>query len=548
MNNNTKPFELSCIALSEGIGIGKAFIYRDILKNDISFYKISKNDIPYELRRIKRAMNDVTKELFSLERQISQDISSEQGKIFNAQKTILDDPVLMPEFEAGLQDNLINAEQVLRNVFRKYISKFSDSTHERLQAKADDLRDIVRKILRSLLGIDKSALEKLPRNAIVVARRLLPSDTASLDKVNISGIVVQEGSVHSHSALLARSLKIPAVWAKELVLDKVLKGTGMIINGTEGRLYYNPPIAVVKEYREKQRLIFSMHRSPEKTKIGFVRMKNGEIVKVFANASNCSEVKQAVSHGCDGIGLFRTEALYLESKLLPTENELYKKLAEALKIIGNLPVTLRVLDIGGDKRLPYLENADIDGSFLGLRGIRYLLKNPELLRKQLMVFVRLRKRFNVRILLPMISFAGEVALVREILDDCLRAQSNEKKLGRIQLGSMIETPAAVFSIKDIVKISDFISIGTNDLAQYTMAAGRENPEVADYYDKGVDHIFTMTKIVTRAARAQGKECSLCGEMANDTAHVERLVEAGIRSFSVSPYQIQKIKQFISELE
>ena len=538
--------ELNGISLSEGIAIGKAFIYNDILTRDVSSYKIARKNIPYELKRIVTAIGDVKKELYKLGRSISHNVSSSDGSIFLAQKAMLEDASFLSEIHTELQKSLMNAEQVVKNVFRRYINRFSDATSETIKAKAGDLRDILRKVLRNLMGINTSVLEKLPANAIVVTRRLLPSDTIHIDKRNVAGIVIQEGSVHSHSALLARSLSIPAACSDGKSLDFINEDDRIIVDGSSGSILCNPSSAMLTSYREKHRLLSGKQNRDTRIVKNHVKTSRGKTIIIYANASNHSEVSQAVLQGCDGIGLFRTESLYLESKTMPTEKELYDKLRHALAATENLKVTLRVLDIGGDKKLPYFDTGDPISPFLGLRGIRILLKNPDILSTQLKVFVRLGNKFNIRVLLPMITLAEEITTVRKMLDEyCQQYAPHRRK--RMELGAMIETPAAVLAIDRIIKVSDFVSIGTNDLTQYVMAAGRESPEVASYFDKGAEHMFTMAKMVADAARKSGKECSVCGEMANDKLHLEHFVKAGISHFSVSPYRIPDLKRNIRNL-
>jgi phosphoenolpyruvate-protein kinase (PTS system EI component) len=261
--------------------------------------------------------------------------------------------------------------------------------------------------------------------------------------------------------------------------DFMLDGVPMVIDGTEGKLFYNPDPSILRRYQEKRQSLGATGRGANII-MGPVKTKNGRLISIYANVSDGSDVSRAVSLGCDGIGFFRIESIYLESTVMPTEEDLYKILAHSLEPVGDRIVTIRVLDIGGDKRLPYFETGDKVSPFLGIRGVRLLLRHPELLLTQLRALVRLRQRFNIRILLPVITLAEEVSRIREMLGACCQKEGISTTEGQMQLGSMIETPAAVLSIKDIVEVSDFVSIGTNDLTQYIMAAGRESPDVASY--------------------------------------------------------------------
>jgi phosphotransferase system enzyme I (PtsI) len=546
-DNRCHVIELKCAPLSDGIAVGTVFAYGDILTRELPFYKISRKDIGYEIERITGSIKEVGKDLHKLSRSISYNIGTTDGDIFDAQRSMLEDSALIDALKKEIYSERINAEQITKSVFQKYIDKLSSSTHEASRAKADDLRGILRRVLRNLLGIGTIVLENLPRSAIVVTRHLLPSDTIRLDKQNAAGIVVEEGSVYSHSALLARSLAIPAVSTEGKSTAFMLDGVPIVIDGTEGKLFYNPEPSILRWYQEKRQSLGTTGRST-KIIMGPVKTKKGRPISIHANVSDGSDVSRAVSHGCDGIGLFRIESIYLESTVMPTEEDLYNILAHSLKPVGNRTVTIRVLDIGGDKRLSYFETGDQVSPFLGTRGIRLLLRNPELLLMQLRALVQLKRRFNIRVLLPMITLAEEVSKVREMLGSCYQKEGISTTEQQMQLGSMIETPAAVLSIRDIVKVSDFVSIGTNDLTQYIMAAGRESPEVASYYDKGVEHMFTLVRIIAKAAQRQGKECSICGELANDRTNVERFIQKGITHFSVSPYHIQELKKYVTGLE
>jgi phosphoenolpyruvate-protein kinase (PTS system EI component) len=238
----------------------------------------------------------------------------------------------------------------------------------------------------------------------------------------------------------------------------------------------------------------------------------------------------------------------MESRSFPTKEEIYDKLAHSLQPVGNREVTIRLLDIGGDKRLPYFEMGDEISPFLGMRGIRVLLKNPELLLTQLRALIQLHKRFNIRILIPMVTLVDEVISVREMLDDCYEEDQTPFNRRTLQIGTMIETPASVISIRELMKISDFVSVGTNDLTQYMMAASRESPEVAEYYDKGSNHIHSAVIVIAEAAKQHGKECCICGEMANDKFHLELFIKSGIRHFSVSPYLIPELKKHVKKID
>jgi phosphoenolpyruvate-protein phosphotransferase len=545
---NKQEIRFKGTTLSEGIAIGKVFLYHDILTRDISSYSIGSKDVPYELKRISKAITAVKKDLYTLSRTVSHNVSAEDGNIFEAQRLMIEDEEFVYSFEHELRNEYINAEQVAKNVFRRQIARIENSSNEIIKAKADDLRDILRKMLRFLLGIETSILGKLPQNTIVVARRLLPSDTLKLDKNNIEGIIVQEGSIHAHSALLARSLGIPAFCTNGQPIKGILRGSTAIIDGYSNNLFVNPTDSSIQLYQEKKN--DSALETKKKALIikGLSKTKSGKTIRILSNANSLDEINFALESGCDGIGLFRTETLYLQSKTMPTEDDLYQSLMQSIKPIGNETLTIRLLDIGGDKRLPYFQFDEEFSPFLGLRGIRLLLKNPELLTCQLRVFLRLAKSHDLNVLIPMVSIPDEILEVRKMLKECGEDIGIKEKQNGIKLGSMIETPSSALSIEDIIKVSDFVSIGTNDLIQYIMAASRENPNVSYLYERGIEYVLPLVKKIVNICNKAKKKCSVCGEIINNEEYLQKFIECGVNQFSVSSFRIPFLKQYIKGLE
>ncbi len=539
---------LECTSISEGIATGKAFIYRDILTRDISSYSISEKNISHELSRITSALLSVKKDLHKLSHTVSDTISSKEGSIFDAQRMMLEDEAFIDSFETEMKNELINAEQVLKNVFRKQINRFECSENEVFRAKADDLKDILRKLLRNLLGIDMSVLAKLPENSIIISRRLLPSDTIMLDIKNARGIIVEEGSIYSHSAIMARSLGIPALLTNGTSLRGIGDGTPIIVDGNAEKAIIHPHHSTISLYRHRQVTLADEFANKLRAIKGVSRTRSGRMIHLMANASTLQEVQCALESGCDGIGLFRTETIYLQNRTLPGEDELYAQLYTALEPARNVPITVRVLDIGGDKRLPYLQNTtDEISPFLGLRGIRFLLRNPVLLKTQLKVFLKLHQEFNIKVLLPMVTLPEEIRTVLDMVAECREELKLNSKRKKIKIGCMIETPASALGIEKILEVSDFISVGTNDLIQYVMAASRENPDVANYYKKGIDYILPVVKNIEDACRQADRECCICGEIVNDEHCLEKFMACGVSQFSISAYRIPHLKAHVRGL-
>jgi phosphotransferase system enzyme I (PtsI) len=538
--------------LSQGIAIGDAFVYRTMGMRGLSHYRIEENDLFYEQRRLQGSIESVRKDLYNLSKSVSQNLGPRTAGIFDAQRAMLEDAQFMLDLETELHNELINAEQVARSVFRKYILRISASSNEVVRAKADDLRDIFHKVINKLTGVDSHVLESLPPNAIVVTSQLLPSDTVQLDRRNVAGIIVQEGNVHSHSALLARALGIPSICVHGQPLEFILHGDELIVDGVAGLAFHQPDAETKQEYERKKKDLFRQTAKEHRTSIEPVSTRNGMPVKFYANVNNELDAVQASHSGCEGIGLFRVENIFLESRLMPTEAQLYERLRRCVKHLDSRYVmTIRLLDIGGDKGLPYMGREGEIDSFMGLRGIRLLFKNPGLLWMQLRVIIRLRQEFKVRLLIPVVTSAQEIMEVRAMIDECyteMRAEMRNADLRPLAVGPMIETPAAALDIEELLQVSDFVSIGTNDLIQYTMAASRGDPDVSTYYDRGEKVILTFIRHIATMADKAEKECSVCGEMANDMPRLEDLIRAGIRCFSVNPLRIGELRTFVAKIE
>lgn len=460
---------------------------------------------------------------------------------------MVEDKEFIYSFEKEIRNELVNAEQVVKNVFRKKIDRLEGSANEIIKAKADDLRDIYRKVLCFLLDVETNILGKLPEKSIIVARRLLPSDTVQLDQKNVEGIIVQEGSIHAHSALLARSLGIPALCTKEKSFTSPGLGETIIINGyTKKAILFPSPKTVENHYRKKAESTLEIKKRTRVIRV-VPKTKKGLSVQIFANANTREEIYYSNKAGSDGIGLFRTEMFYLQSRNLPNEDKLFSCLQQAVETAGNGPFTFRLLDIGGDKRLPYFEFEEEFSPFLGLRGIRLLLQNPELLRTQIRALLRISMIKDIKILIPMVSVPDEITAVRKQINRCRQETGLSPAPKAFLLGSMVETPASAIRIKNILKHSDFISIGTNDLTQYIMAASRENPNVAELYEKGFEYLLPLIDNISKICRENKKECCVCGEMANNEVYLNKMIAYGVNQFSVAPFRIPHLKRYIRSL-
>ncbi|MFC1590265.1 phosphoenolpyruvate--protein phosphotransferase [Candidatus Omnitrophota bacterium] len=538
------------LSISSGFAIGKAFVYKDILIRDMALYGIEERNIRNEFQRIEKAIVHASKDLQKMKDIVTSDLDKQHADIFLSHKEMLKDKQLLSDLRIELERELINAENVVKNVFTDWAKKFKVSESDVIKSKADDMDDLSRRLMRILLGYEMSILEMLPPDSIVVAKILLPSDTVYIKTKNVKGIVVKKGSSNSHSAILARAFGVPAISNIDKSIDVINNKDEIILDGEKGIAIVRPSKNDKDKYKTKIRLaarkdIRAIARAKKVSKT-----LSGESIKVCANASSKEEFRAAVKNGCDGIGMFRIERIYLASKSLPDENYLIECFDNILTEARKKEITVRLLDIGGDKRLPYLALDDELNPALGLRGVRVLLKHKNVLKTQVRVIIKLSKKYKLRILIPMITFPREVKEIRNIIKNCAVELGKEyaSSIDNIKIGTMIETPAAVANIEEIAKLSDFISIGTNDLAQYLMAVGRESAYASEYYEEGQDILLSSIKNVAEVTNKLKAECSICGEIAGDVRWTNKLLSIGIRQLSVTPSLIPILKEKIRTIK
>jgi len=538
------------VPLSSGFAVGKAFIYKDILVRDASTYGIEEHEIKKEFQRIEDAILHATKDLQKMQEIMKSDIDKKHADIFVAHKEILKDKQLLGDLRVELERELVGAEAVVKNVFNKWSKMFKVSDSDFIKSKSDDMDDLSRRVMRLLLGYEMSILETLPLHSIVVAKKLLPSDTVYIKTKSVNGIVVKEGSINSHSAILARAFGVPALSKIDKAIELINNNDELILDGEKGIAIVRPNKKDKAKYKKKideavRKEVDAVAKAKKPAKT-----LDGTSIKIYSNASSKEEFHTAMINGCDGIGMFRIERIYLASKKLPDEDYLIKSFENILTKAKRKEINIRLLDIGGDKKLPYLALEDELNPALGLRGVRVLLEYKNLLKTQLRAIIKLRKKYKLNILIPMITFPKEVKEVRNIVRSCAIELGEEYAafIDTIKVGAMIETPAAVSGIKEIAEVSDFISIGTNDLAQYLMAMGRENAHASEYYEEGREILLNNIKNVVDVSRQLEVECSICGEIAGDVKWTQKLLNIGIRRLSVTPSLIPILKEKIRTIK
>ena len=526
--------------VSPGLAKGKAFIYIDVLKRDSTLYRIDAAQVDEEKARIDKAIDDVRQSLTIDAKQIESQLGKRAADIFLAQETMLLDPSVVEELKKTLEAERINAEQVVRTVFRLLAGRFRGLNDEVLRERGDDIDDLSRRLLLALAGIQAHSLENLPANTVLVARQLLPSDTVFLSRSNTVAVVAEFAGSAAHAALLARELGIPCVGGVPKLLETVHTGDIVLVNGTEGKVVINPESRAMQEYEDALNEVRKRNESlAQGRRIGRTITLDGIEISVMANVRSREDVELAMKCGSDGIGLFRTEPFFLSSKHFPSDKEFAEFLLDSLRPAQGKYVDIRLLDIGADKNPIYVHLPPEPDPFLGRRGVRVLLEYPDLLDAQLRALLEVSQQFRIGVLIPMVTMESDVIQVAELLHS-LADEMGIHALPRI--GAMIETPAAALSIPSLKKHVDFFSIGSNDLTQYTMAAGRENPMVTQYF---IDDHPTILRLIELVVEESGDTpVSLCGELAGRIDVMPSVLRTGLRSLSVPASMVPDVKNAI----
>ena len=530
--------QLKGTGLSPGIAAGNAFIYQDILERDIVHYEIPPDKLEDEYARIREAIDEVTRDLDLSAQRIGRELDPQAADIFRAQQVMLEDSQLQQQFRDVLEKEHLNAEQVVNVVFGSWERAFQNLPEAEFRRYKEDLADLNRRLLRRLAGIHAHILEDLPEKTVIVARRLLPSDTVFLSHRATVGVVVQYGGVASHAALLTRELGIPAVGQVDNVLTRIEKEDRLLVDGDEGTVTVNPDRATDERFREKLRLAEKRRARARRHADRPATTRGGVTVQVMANITSRDDAEEAVRSGADGVGLYRLETFFLACKVPPSEDEILDSFQRTLAPVKDLRITIRLLDAGGDKVIPFLNLSREQDPFLGRRGVRLLMDYPGLTRSQLRAIIRLSRHYHIRIMVPMVTLSREMEQVRGML----HSEAADLQISPPPLGAMVETPAAALCASDIAAHCDFLSLGTNDLTQYTMAAGRENPHVSSFFQDNHPAVLRLIRMVLEGAG--DKPVSLCGELGSRKACIATLVGMGIRTLSVAPPLIPDVKEAV----
>ncbi|HEX8831673.1 MAG TPA: phosphoenolpyruvate--protein phosphotransferase, partial [Longimicrobium sp.] len=443
--------------------------------------------------------------------------------------------------------NLENSETAVLAVGEEYAAELAAVEEEYLAARADDVRDVAGQVAAELTGRGPAALEVLETPSVVVARSLAPSDTARIPKGMALGFVTAEGSRTSHVSIMARSMGIPAVVGVGPALEGALNATTVAVNGTEGYAVTDPDEATVAEFERMSRTLAEARATLDEYRHVEARTRDGRRIEVAANLGSASEAEDALQWGAEGVGLFRTEFLFMEREELPSEEEQYEAYGAVARAFGEKPVIVRTLDVGGDKDLPGVDQPPEENPFLGWRGIRMSLDTPGLFEPQLRAILRAAVHGNLKVMFPMIVEVGELRAAKELLEGCrARLEGEGTEVGPVEVGVMIETPAAAICAAELAKESAFFSIGTNDLVQYTLAADRGNERLRRLQSAGHPAVLKLIRQTCEAAHEAGIPTGMCGEAAGDPELIPQFIALGVTELSMGAPAIPRAKKVVSE--
>lgn len=537
---------LTGIAASDGIAIAKAYRF---VQPDLTFAKTTVHDIEAEQKRLAAALAKAEQELIVIRQQTLEKFSAEEAAIFEAHLLVVHDPELIGPINQKIADEAVNAEYALHEVTSMFVALFEGMDDEYMSARASDIKDVTNRILAHLLGVHIPNPSNINEQVIIVANDLTPSETAQLDRNYVLGFITDIGGRTSHSAIMARSLEIPAVVGAGVATTTIQDGDTIIVDGLTGQVLVNPSADVIADYQEKAQK-YRVQQAEWSTLVNEQTVsKDGVHVELAANIGSPNDLDGVLRHGAEGIGLYRTEFLYMGRENLPSEEEQFTAYKTVLEGMKGKPVVIRTLDIGGDKHLPYLPLQEEMNPFLGHRAIRLCLDQQELFRTQLRALLRASVYGNLKIMFPMIATIQEFRAAKAIL-----LEEKEKLIAggvavgsSIEVGMMVEIPSTAVMADIFAKEVDFFSIGTNDLIQYTMAADRMNEKVSYLYQPYNPAILRLIQMVIKAAHQEKKWVGMCGEMAGDEHAVPLLLGLGLDEFSMSATSILKTRALLKQL-
>ena len=549
LNEHKQEFIFRGIAVSPGVVHGRACLLSR-LEPEIPSYPISPDQVDGEIARFEDAIMATRQQIANLRDQVSQKLSEAEAQIFDAHLLVLEDKALIEETVGEVRDSLYNIESCFNRISQRYIDFFSNLEDDYIKERANDIRDVTRRLLRNLAGESQPDLASLSEPGILIASDITPSEAALMDKNKVLAIITEHGGTTGHAVIMARSMGIPAIVNLSKATSRIPAGSQVLVDGYEGTLVVNPTTDTLFRYGEIQvrkdsirRIFLSELEKPAET-------ADGQEIILLANIEGAEDVARVSESGAEGIGLFRSEGLYLRSNDFPSEDEQFEEYVKVVRGMRSRPVIIRTLDLGGDKVLSKaMVGLGENNPFMGFRAIRFCLKNKDIFKTQLRALLRASAEGNLKILYPMLSGVSELLEANRLLEeskDELRHRGenfNEK----VEVGAMIEIPSAAQVAPELARHSDFFSIGTNDLTQYLLAVDRVNDEVAHLYQPAHPAVVRTIKQIIDAAKVANIPIGVCGEIAGETAYAALLLGLGLRELSITPPNLPEVRYILRRL-
>lgn len=528
---------------SQGYGIGKAIVIEDV---STDYSKVRYTDAKTEKERLQKAVDKFIEETKALAESVKKSAGDKEAEILEGHIVMLSDPFMISQMQDNIEAGAV-AEKAVDTVCSMFIDMFSSVDDELTNQRASDVKDIKDSLLKLLLGIETVDISSVPKGSILVAKDFTPSMTSQINKENVNAIITEVGGVTSHSAILARAMGLTAVLSVADATKKITDGEMLIADGFKGKVIVNPTKEELEEF-EKKDAEYQKQKDALKSFIGKPTVTADGVKKaVYANIGKPEDVQNVLQNSGEGIGLFRTEFLFMDRAHEPTEEEQFEAYSTVARAMDGREVIIRTLDIGGDKEIPYLHIEKEDNPFLGHRAIRYCLDNPEIFKHQIKAILRAAVYGYIKIMLPLVTCLEEVRKAKEIIKECEQELSDKGvEYKSVPVGIMVETPSAVLISDLLAKEVEFFSIGTNDLTGYTMAVDRGNAKVSNLYDTFQPSVLRAIEITIKNAKKEGIEVGMCGEAAADVNLIPKLVEWGLDEFSVTPTSILQTRKTISE--
>lgn len=534
---------LKGIGVSRGIGIGTAVVLK---KEELKIEHILVEEEETERKRFEEAVSSLKQKNLELSKQLSASVGEKDGQIILAHNAVLDDPELTEPIQKMITEFRINAEAAVEEVFNRAIQTLDSLEDDRMKERISDLEDVKQGLLRGLLNVGEVDFSKMPQNTILVMEELSPHISAMLDADKIAGIITQRGGPTSHAAIISKAMEIPAVVGVEDVISRIPEGKPLVMDGEDGILILKPEESTIKFYERRKKNV-QEEKESLKEYIGLKTIsKDGVLFEVHANAGSIQDTKKALEQDAQGIGLYRTEFLFMNRDTIPDEEEQFLAYKEAVECMQGRPLVIRTLDAGGDKPVEALGLKEESNPFLGFRAIRYCIQNPKVFAVQIRAILRASAFGPVRILIPFITCPEEFEKAKELInEEMIRLIMQDIPFdAKIPVGIMMETPSAVMVADILAQYADFFSIGTNDLTQYVMAVDRGNSKVSDLYSVYYPSVLRAMKRIIEEGNKNGIPVAMCGEAASDSYFIPVLMGMGLKEFSVIPSEVLKVRQLI----